>query len=499
MTEYITEDTRSRPSKLYAVVRNPHLWIIVALMTILTTAYYAGNLNLNLIPLIERFLTSDYIHDLHRALFIIPMLYAAIAFRIRGAAAVSLIVFCVVLPRALFLSPNEDPLLRTVIFIVLASLVTVLLSLERDRGQGEKEALKELGVAHKELENKVELLRASEARYRGLFNSTSDAIFVRDLKGNIIEVNQAALILTGYTLDEITGMNISDFLTPGSLQTDMEKQQALLKGESTIQHYESELTDKDGTRKIIESMARLLTEKGRAAGIQYVTRDVTEQKRISAGQQFYISAITKAQEEERRRIACELHDDTAQSLATLSLDIEEISRMEHHLTDSTIRHLEQIQKKIGDINESIRRFSHQLRPGILEQVGLVLALESLIDEMNEENKVSMRLETIGFQRRLPAETEVMLFRIIQEALRNSQAHSGATKAVVRIEYIPNKVKVKVSDNGKGFKLPEVLDEFAGQGKLGLIGMRERVRLLGGDLSLVSKAGKGTDVLVETPG
>ena len=129
----------------------------------------------------------------------------------------------------------------------------------------------------------------------------------------------------------------------------------------------------------------------------------------------------------------------------------------------------------------------------------MLALESLVDEMNEEKKVNLRIETVGTERRLPAETELILFRITQEALRNTQAHSEATEAVVRIEYTDDKVRVRVSDNGKGFKLPEMLDEFASQGKLGLIGMRERVRLLGGDLSLVSQVGKGTRVIVEVEG
>jgi len=499
MTEYIVEDTQSQPNKLYAFVRNPHMWVIVILIVTLAIAYYAYYLNLSWIPFAQRFFTSDYIHDLHRALFLIPMLYAAILFRIRGAVAVSLAVFCVVLPRALFVSPNPDPVLRTVIFIVLASLATVLLGLERDRRQGEREALSELNTAHHELQNNVKLLQACEAHYRGLFNSTSDAIFVRDLEGNITEVNQATSILTGYTVDDLARMNISEILTPGSLQTDMERQQVMLKGEANIQRYELELISKDKTKKIIRSTANLITKNSQAVGIQAVARDITEQKRTSDGRQFYISAITKAQEEERKRIACELHDETAQSLATLSLDIEEISRLGHQLTDETIQQLEQVQKKIGDINEGIRRFSSQLRPGILEKVGLVLALESLVDEINEEKKVKLQIETVGTERRLSAEAELMLFRVTQEALRNTQAHSKATEAVVRIEYTDDKVRVRISDNGKGFKLPEVLDEFASQGKLGLIGMRERVRLLGGDLSLVSKAGKGTDVIVEASG
>jgi len=338
-------------------------------------------------------------------------------------------------------------------------------------------------------------LKESERRYRNLFNSASDGIFIHDLKGNIIEVNRAAAALTGYPASELTGMNISRFLSDESLKLAIERQQVLLKGEADTQRYELELIRRDGTKRFIEIMARLITEEGQGVGIQSMVRDVTEQKRLRENMQFYISQITRAQEEERRRIACELHDETAQSLAALSFDINAIARDKTQLSGESIQHLEQLQDKIDRLIEGVRRFSHELRPPVLDQVGLMPALELLAEELSGDG-VSTNVEVIGSERRLSPEIEMVLFRVAQEALRNVRRHSQATEAVVRVEFTPKKVKLSITDNGQGFELPEVLGDFASRGKLGLLGMQERARLLGSNLSVKSQVGKGTTVTVE---
>ncbi len=481
-------------------MRSPHLWIIAALMAILAISYYADHFNISTwLPWGKELLTTEYIHDLHRALFLIPMLYAATIFRFRGALVASIIVLCVVLPRSLFISPHPDPMLRAVIFAVLAGLASLLLGLERDHRQREKKAQADLDVAHRELQNNAKLLRASEARFRDLFNSASDAIFVRDLEGNILEVNQAASALSGYTIEELAKMNISQFLSAESFKTAVEKQQRQFQNEVTSQRYELELIKKDGTKAIIESVTRLIRENGQPVGIQAMVRDVTQQRRMWENMQFYVAEITKAQEEERKRIARELHDETAQALAALSLDIEVISRARDQLSEETMQKVEQLRAKIGTILEGVRRFSHELRPPVLDQVGLVPALEMLSEELDKEGKIHARIEVTGSERRLSSEAELVLFRIAQEALRNVRKHSQATETVVRVEFTPKKVKVTVIDNGSGFELPEVLGDFAGRGKLGLIGMQERARLLGGIFSVKSQAGKGTTVAVEVVG
>lgn len=336
----------------------------------------------------------------------------------------------------------------------------------------------------------------AESRYRDLFNSAGNAIIIRDLKGNISEVNQETAALTGYTLDELGKMNISQFLSVEGFELIMEKQQALLEGKAPTERYELELIRKDGIRVVIESLIRLLTEEGQPMGIQAILWDITEQKRLHENLQFYIAEITRTQEEERKRIARELHDETAQSLASLALDIDAISRAKDQLSEDTIQRLEQLRSRIDSIIEGVRRFSHELRPEVLDQVGLMPALELLAKELSNEMKVNVRVEVIGSEKRLSAEAELVLFRIAQEALRNVKKHSQATEAMVRVEFGAEKVKLNVTDNGRGFELPELLGELASRGRLGLIGMRERARLLDGSFSVKSQPGKGTTIAVE---
>ena len=475
--------TGSLSSKAIDISRNPHLWVITALTILIAISYYADHFDLGWIPFGQRFFPTEYIHDLHRHfLFLIPMLYCAAIFRFRGAVVISLATFCIMLPRGLFISPYPDPISRAVIFMVVASLATILLGLEQKRRHGEKKA-------HLEL-------MASEACHRELFKCASDAIFIRHLEGNIIEVNQAASALTGYTVDELARMNISEFLTPESFEITMERQKRQLEGEATSQRYELEIIKKDGTRVIIESVTSLITEKEQSIGIQAVTRDITEQKRWRENMLLYISEITRAQEEERRRIARELHDDTAQALATLSLDIEAIARARERLSEGTLEQLEQLRDKIGTIMEGVHRFSHDLRPGVLDQLGLLPALEWLADDVTINHGIDARVEVIGTKRRLSPEGELLLFRIAQEALSNVRKHSQATEAEIRVEFAPEEVRLAVTDNGQGFEIPEMLSDFAGEGKLGILGMHERARLLNGSFSVESEAGKGTTVSVE---
>ncbi len=359
--------------------------------------------------------------------------------------------------------------------------------------------LRGIGIDISERKQMENALKESERRYRDLFDCASDAIIVRDLEGNIVEVNEAASMLTSYTVDELVGMNISNFLTPESFAIAMERQRRQLEGETVGQRYELELVRKDRTSRTIESVSRLITENGRPVGVQSTVRDVTEQKRLRQNMQFYITEITKAQEEERKRIARELHDETAQSLATLSLDIEAITRAKDQVSEETIQRLQQLRAKIDSIMEGVRRFSRQLRPDVLDQLGLLPALESLIEEVNEEGKINARVEVIGSGQRLAPDVELVLFRIAQEALHNARRHSRAREAVVRVEFSHRKVKLNVIDNGRGFELPEALGDFAGRGKLGLIGMHERVRLLNGSFLVKSQPGRGTTVSVEVAG
>ena len=339
-------------------------------------------------------------------------------------------------------------------------------------------------------------LEDSHRRYRDLFDQASDAIFIRDLAVDILEANRAAAVLTGYPLGELVGMNVSRLISPRYFEAAMRNQQSQIRGEATVRRYELEITRKDGTRRAIECMTRLVFDKGKPWGLQVIARDVSEQKRLRDNLQFYISQAITAQEQERKRIARELHDETAQALACLLLDIEGIERARARSPEEVGRLLSELRVKTDAVLEGVRRFSHALRPDVLDQLGLVPALDLLGREAEKESEIRVTLETTGVERRLPPEKELVVFRIAQEALHNVTRHSGATGATLKLEFGTQLVRLFIADNGHGFELPEALGDLAATGKLGLIGMQERARLVGGTLSLESRLGKGATVSVE---
>jgi len=341
-----------------------------------------------------------------------------------------------------------------------------------------------------------EALKHSESRYRDLFESASDAIFIRDLKGNIIEANQAASVLSGYTAGELARMNISELLTLESLETVMESQQRQLAGQTISQRYEVELTRKDGTRATMEAMERLITRNQQPVAIHSVARDITEQKRVREYMRTYAERVTKTQEDERKRVARELHDDTAQALVSLGMDIGSLTVATGQLPREVRKRLKELRSRTSDILQGVRSLSQALRPPMLEELGLLAALQELTNDLVDQYGIDAQFQLQGTIRRFPPDAELALFRIAQEALNNVVKHTRATKAAVRVNFSPTKVKLTITDNGQGFEFHEVMNNLAYSGKLGLMGMQERARLLGSTLDVQSQLGKGTTVALE---
>jgi signal transduction histidine kinase len=226
--------------------------------------------------------------------------------------------------------------------------------------------------------------------------------------------------------------------------------------------------------------------------------DVTEQRQHRENLEFYITEVTRAQEEERKRVARELHDSTIQALSCLYIDIENVIAREGGLSDRAIRGLREIGAKIDGAIEEARRFSHELRPALLDRFGLIPSLELLVKEFRECGGLDCSLEITGSERRLSPEAELALFRIAQEALHNVKKHAAASRAAIGLRFTGTTVELSVSDNGRGFKLPTPLSDFARVSKLGVTGMNERAHLLGGSMSIESGSGRGTTIIVQVP-
>ena len=175
-----------------------------------------------------------------------------------------------------------------------------------------------------------------------------------------------------------------------------------------------------------------------------------------------------------------------------------MAALDDQLSESTLTHLEEFQELIDDTLQGVRRFSRDLRPPTLDHLGLLPTLKGLVADLEKTESMQAEFAVVGHQRRLSSEAELLLFRIAQEALNNVRRHARASRVVCTVEFEDGRVKLTVSDNGKGFEVPQRTSDPAAAGKLGLMGMHERVRLLGGGLSIRSKLGKGTTIVADVP-
>ena len=207
----------------------------------------------------------------------------------------------------------------------------------------------------------------------------------------------------------------------------------------------------------------------------------------------YIGAMTRGQEDERRRLARELHDETLQALIALRQRVQ-LAQMKAK-EDDTQKSLAELESLSSNTIDELRRLTRALRPIYLEDLGLVTALEMLA---REAAPLEVAFSREGVERRLDANVELSLFRIAQEALNNVAHHAAATRAWVRIDFQPAAVTLEISDNGKGFVPPRSPAEFAPGGHYGLLGMHERVELIGGKLTIESAPGKGTHLKIHLP-
>jgi two-component system sensor histidine kinase DegS len=226
-------------------------------------------------------------------------------------------------------------------------------------------------------------------------------------------------------------------------------------------------------------------------------RDVAKQKQMQERLRFYLQQVTRAQEEERRRIARELHDDTAQDLIIILRQVDKLSSAAG-LSVENSELLKELREKTSKVLDEVHRFSQDLRPSVLDDLGLLPALEWLTSDLTEHLGIAVEMKVRGTVRRFSPEIELVLFRITQEALRNVWKHSGASRAWVSLEFGDDKAVLTIKDEGKGFRLPERIEDLAVAGKLGLTGMQERAQLIGGRLGIKSAPGKGTTVTLEVP-
>lgn len=208
--------------------------------------------------------------------------------------------------------------------------------------------------------------------------------------------------------------------------------------------------------------------------------------------------IFSIQEEERRRIARELHDETSQVLASLAASLEAASSMLSPESDKIRHRLKEAQAMSVNLLDEIHKIIYELRPSLLDDLGLVAAIRWLVDNNLGTVGISVSFTTTGKERRLDPKLETTLFRVVQEAVNNIAKHAKAKKAEISLLFKKNTVRVRVKDDGRGFKTKEAMSSKDRPRGLGLLGMKERVELRNGTLGIQSRPGGGTEINIEIP-
>lgn len=412
--------------------------------------------------------------------FLIPVGYAALSFGLRGAVCTALWATALTFFHVLGMHHLAQMDIALVDLVVL-NATAVFVGQRVDREAAAAAAAERARVA----------LQASERRYRTLFDSSGEAVLVLDRSGVIQQANAAASELLGRPRTALAGETLRDLLGRDSTTH--------IQGEPPVpSEGELVLTRPGGAAAYLEPIPTVLTSEDGPTLVQLVLRDVTHQRRRREELRSYAGHTLRAQEDERRRIAQELHDDVLQSLILLVRHLDAIEESFGASPAVALARLQATRAVAEDLVRSVRGFAYQLRPPTLEALGLVASLRQGLDEMASRAGLESEFIVEGPPRRLADDVELGLFRIAQEALRNVERHAAATAVVVTVRFAENGVMLQVEDNGAGFDAEGEQPRLAERRHFGLLGMQERAALVGGRLSIASRPGGGTTVITTVP-
>lgn len=348
--------------------------------------------------------------------------------------------------------------------------------------------------AHEALRAANAVLRESENRFRLVANSAPVMIWMSDPDRRCSYFNQPWLEFRGRPLDtELTG-GWMDGVHPEDRQRCLDADALAFENRRPIT-IEYRLRRHDGEyRWVLDSGVPRFNPDGSFAGFIGSVIDVTDRKQAEEALSSVSQRLIEAQEQERSRLARELHDDINQRMALLAVSLERIKQNLRRSATPMGLQIEEAGKQVSDIATDVQALSHRLHSSKLELLGLAAAAKGFCQEFAELFHVKIEFHSKQVPRELPPQVSLALFRILQEALQNAAKHSGSRHYQVFLAGKANEVELTVHDSGRGFELEEA---FRSRG-LGLTSMKERIKLVDGDLSIDSRLRHGTTVHARVP-
>ena len=496
-----------------ALVRSRRFWIVVAMLVGCAFFHYFTP-QARLVPFFSLPLTRRAVD---RIIFLLPVTAAAYAFGHTGGLITLGVSILVMLPRALLSSSSADATFETLGIAVVGYIIIWMIEAQE----------KEKKLRHKAAEDLQVLNTVSATLCQSLeLDDMLEKVLEKLLEiVDTLEPRGAILLLDPW------GQNLNVRVHKG-LQPGFEEQaksvplgeclcgRAAESGEVLI--VTNALNDPRHTRCLepsphshacipLWSRDRLLgvvdlylkeghpidvLDRQLFASIGRQIGGAVENARLCENLRFYVGQITRAQEDERQRIARELHDDTAQGLVDLSRRLDALAAADEP-AEATGDRLDDLHQRIDTLLQDLRRFGRDLRPSVLDDFGLLPALDGLLPDLRDQG-IEPLLQTKGESRRLSEDAELALYRIVQEALNNVKRHAGASRVTITVEFEEKRVKASIEDDGRGFERPARVSDLVVMGRYGIVGIQERAHLLRGHLSVQSELGKGTTVAVDVP-
>lgn len=501
--------------KVRETVKSRYFWVVVVMMLICTVFHYFSPQGL-LLP-DDRFpLTRQAVV---RIIFLLPVSAAAFAFGRTGGLVTLALSVVIMLPRVFWFSVQPvDALFETIGVAVVGYILVWMIDIQdrekklRQKAVEELEAVNAVALTLTQPYDLDAMLDRALGRVLEVVGSLEPrgAIFLLDPWGHTLQLRAhqgvspaflevAQQVPLGECLCGTTAESGEVLVVHNALEhpkhtrcpesephshvcVPLKSKDRLL---GVMDFY---LHSNDSVDAIDQQMYAAI---GRQVGV------AVENARLCENLRFYVRQVTRAQEDERRRIARELHDDTVQGLIDLSRRLDQLASSDDGFSETSLERLENLQDRIGEILHGVRRYSRDLRPSVLDDLGLLPAVEGLLADLRDDG-LATSLEIVGEKRRFAPDIELELYRSIQEALNNVRRHAQATEVSITVQFFEKRVRITVQDNGRGFELLGSTGDFVLAGKFGLLGMEERAQLLRGQFKVLTSKGQGTIVVLDVP-
>ncbi|MEW5797514.1 MAG: PAS domain S-box protein [Bacteroidota bacterium] len=356
----------------------------------------------------------------------------------------------------------------------------------------------------------AEALLESEKRFRSLIENTSDGLELLDATGKIIYATPATARMLGYSADEYFGKNIFDLVHDDDREFMLNKLVRLLESPGKNDTAETRIRHKNGNWLWVEGIGTNLLHEPSVRAIVVNYRDITERKRaeetirLQADRTQLLADISQTlshrllevQENERRTIARELHDEIGQILTAIKIDLQVIGQS--GLPENLHSRIEENIATLDRCLQQVRNLSLDLRPSVLDDLGLVAALHWQLQRQAERAGFKTQIIADDLPERFHTDLETTCFRIAQESLTNISRHAHAQNVEITFTVVDGQIHMTIRDDGEGFDVTAAMEEASRGTTVGILSMRERVNLTGGNLEITSVKGKGTVVQVSLP-